>query len=101
MFFYELQEDEREVVAKGAETPFTFAVHERHYRNEAEMATRLRTEVESASTFLAMRGVKGARADGARGRLWTDREASGEAFMLLLDQYRVSREQGLVIVEVM
>lgn len=100
MFYHKLQDDERAFLATGAETPFTFAIHEGRYQTEEEAAARLALEAETASTYLAIQGVKGVRADGARGRVWTDREASGEAFMLLLNQYRVRREEGVVIVEV-
>ncbi len=101
MFFYELQDDERRVVEQQAETPFTFCLSEGQYADEADANRRLQEEVEGAAEWLAFRGVGGVRTDGSRGRLWTDREESGKAFILLLDRYRVRRESGHNLVEVM
>jgi hypothetical protein len=99
MFYYELQDDERQVVEQQKETPFTFCLSEGQYADEADASRRLQEEVEDAAAWLALRGVGGVRADGSRGRLWTDREESGKAFIFLLDRYKVRRESGHNLVE--
>jgi hypothetical protein len=100
MFFHELQDDERAVMEAGRETPFTFALATEQPVDD-EAARRLLDEVESAAAWLALRGVGGVRADGPRGRLWTDREESGKAYIFLLDRYKIRRDQGYNLVEIL
>jgi len=99
VFYHELQDDERETMAQGR-TPFTFGIAEGRYADEAGARRRLQDAAEEAAAWLELRGVPGVRADGPRGRLWTDREESGKAFIFLLDRYKVRRESGHNLVEV-
>jgi hypothetical protein len=99
VFYHELQEDERQTMAQG-QTPFTFGVEEAQGADEAEVRRRVHEAAEDAAGWLALRGVAGVRADGLRGRLWTDREESGKAYIFLMDRYKVRRESGHNLVEV-
>ena len=81
-------------------TPFTFGIAEGGFADEAEARRRLQEAAEDAAAWLELRGVAGVQADGPRGRLWTDREESGKAFIFLLDRYKVRRESGHNLVEV-
>jgi hypothetical protein len=99
MFYVALQEDERQVVDQGKETPFAVALEGR-YRNAAEAAGPLSAAVAVAVGYLNSLGIPGVRADEARGRLWVDREQSGLVFMRLMEQFRVQREEGLNLVHV-
>jgi hypothetical protein len=99
MFYHELQDDERQVLEQGSETPFTFALCDGQYTDESDAARRLAEEVAEASTWLAFQGVTGGRVDGDRGRLWVDREESGKVYWTLVSRYRVRREGGYNLVE--
>ncbi len=91
MFYYEFEDDERRTLEAKLETPFSFAVEG---CEGEEAARRLREAAEEASTWLALRGVAGVRADGPRGRVWTEREESGKAYIYLMDRYTVRRQEG-------
>ncbi len=97
MFYYEFEEDERRVLDAKLETPFSFAVE---VRDGEEAARRVREAAEEASTWLALRGVAGVRADGPRGRVWTEREESGKAYIYLMDRFTVRRHAGHNLVEI-
>ncbi len=99
MFYHPLQDDEREVMAQG-QTPFTFGVDEGRFADLAEARQTLHDAAIEAANWLELRGVAGIRADGQRGRLWTDREESGKAYIFLMDRYRVRRDSGHNLVEV-
>jgi hypothetical protein len=100
MIYHELEPDEQARIDEGRETPFTFCLPDAAAADEAEAAKRLHEAVEEASTWLALRGVGGVHADGPRGRLWTDREESGKAYIFLMDRYPVKRHQGHNLVDI-
>ncbi len=97
MFYYEFDDDERRTMDAQQETPFSFAVEG---SEGEEAARRVREAAEEASTWLALRGVAGVRSDGSRGRVWTDREESGRAFIYLMDRYAIRRHAGHNLVEI-
>jgi len=92
MFYFDLSEDDRQLMTQG-QTPFTFALEDREFTDEADARARLSGEVAAAAYWLEVCGVAGVRTDAARGRLWTDYDESGKAYMSLLDRYRVVRER--------
>ncbi len=100
MFYYEFEDDERQLMSQQTETPFTFGLPDGAFTDAADAAQQIADAAETAAAWLAWQGVAGARADSRRGRLWTAREASGDAFMLLLGQYRVRREGDHNLVDV-
>ncbi len=100
MFYHEFADDERQLMAQQTETPFTFGLPEGAFTEATDAAHQIAEAAEAAAAWLAWQGVAGARADSGRGRLWTAREASGNAFMLLLGRYRVRREGEHNLVDV-
>ncbi len=100
MFYHELEDDERQLIAQETETPFTFGLADGAFAEAADATQRIAEETEAAAAWLAWRGVEGVRADSSRGRLWTAREESGKAYMYLLDRYRLRREGGHNLVDV-
>jgi hypothetical protein len=99
MFFCALHDDERALIDRERETPFSVAVAGT-YRSADEAATPLSAAVAAVVGYLASLGIEHIRADEARGRVWVEREQSGLVYMRLMEQYRVRRDDGLNLVEI-
>jgi hypothetical protein len=97
MFYYEFEDDERRTIEAEQETPFSFCIED---CDGDEAARRVREAAEESSEWLALRGVTAVRLDAARGRVWTDREESGKAFIYLMDRFAVRRHAGHNLVEI-
>ncbi len=93
MFYFDLDEDERQVTTDG-QTAFTLALDDGDFSNEADARARISEATAAAAHWLEVSGVAGIRSDATRGRVWTPYDESGKAYMALLDRYRIERERS-------